>query len=99
MQKSVENIFGVIYLYQEKTGWRTYNACCHAMLCVTLDCDDIVLIDEPRTYRLIENIMSTVAECFTSRRIHIGMDEAYRVGAGKFIGRFGRFFKATGTTS
>ena len=42
------------------------------------DCDDIVLIDEPRTYRLIENIMSTVAECFTSRRIHIGMDEAYR---------------------
>ena len=52
------------------------------MLGVTLDCYDIVLIDEPRTYRLIENIMSTVAECFTSRRIHIGMDEAYRVGAG-----------------
>lgn len=48
------------------------------MLGVTLDCDDIVLINEPRTYRLIENIMSTVAECFTSRRIHIGMDEAYR---------------------
>ena len=45
------------------------------MLGVTLDCDDIVLINEPRTYRLIENIMSTVAECFTSRRIHIGMDE------------------------
>lgn len=53
------------------------------------DCDDIVLIDEPRTYRLIENIMSTVAECFTSRRIHIGMDEAYRVGAGKFFEKHG----------
>lgn len=55
------------------------------MLGVTLDCDDIVLIDEPRTYRLIENIMSTVAECFTLRRIHIGMDEAYRVARASLL--------------
>ena len=48
------------------------------------DCDDVLLIDNEKTYRLIEDMISTVAECFSSRKIHIGMDEAYRVGAGKY---------------
>ena len=48
------------------------------------DCDDILLIDEPKTYELIEKIIKTCAECFRSRRIHIGMDEAHNVGFGKY---------------
>lgn len=48
------------------------------------DCDDVLLIGNEKTYRLIEDMISTVAECFSSRKIHIGMDEAYRVGAGKY---------------
>ena len=48
------------------------------------DCDDILLIGEEKTYELIEAMLSTVSECFTSRKIHIGMDEAYRVGTGKY---------------
>ncbi len=49
------------------------------------DCDDILLIDNPRTYELIENMFSTISECFTSKKIHIGMDEASKVGLGKYL--------------
>ncbi|MBQ2945557.1 MAG: beta-N-acetylhexosaminidase [Clostridia bacterium] len=49
-----------------------------------IDCDDILLIDDEKTYRLIEDMISTLAECYTTRKIHIGMDEAYRVGTGKY---------------
>lgn len=48
------------------------------------DCDDILLIDEEKTYKLIDNIFSTLSECFSSKKIHIGMDEAGRVGTGKY---------------
>lgn len=49
-----------------------------------IDCDDIMLIGEEKTYKLIEDIISTLAECYTTKKIHIGMDEAYRVGTGKY---------------
>lgn len=48
------------------------------------DCDDILLMDNEKTYRLIEKMFETLSECFTSRKIHIGMDEAFRVGTGKY---------------
>ena len=54
-----------------------------------LDFDDILLIDEPRTYQLIENIFSTLAECFSSKKVHIGMDEAHMVGLGKYMDKHG----------
>lgn len=53
------------------------------------DCDDILLVDEKRTYELIDDMLRTVSECFTSRKIHIGMDEAERVGLGKYRERNG----------
>ncbi len=53
------------------------------------DISDILLVDEPRTYRLIENMLVTCAECFTSRRINVGMDEAFLLGAGEFSRRYG----------
>ena len=53
------------------------------------DFADILLIDEPRTYELIENIFSTLAENFTSRKVHIGMDEAHMVGLGKYMDKHG----------
>ena len=53
------------------------------------DYADILLIDEPRTYQLIENMFSTLAECFTSRKVHIGMDEAHMVGLGKYMDKHG----------
>lgn len=53
------------------------------------DCDDILLVDDERTYELIERMFASMANCLRSRRIHIGMDEAYRVGLGKYLDRHG----------
>ncbi|MBO5323567.1 MAG: beta-N-acetylhexosaminidase [Oscillospiraceae bacterium] len=50
-----------------------------------LDCDDILLTDDPRTYELIDRMFATLSECFRSRRIHIGMDEAHKLGRGKHL--------------
>ena len=54
-----------------------------------IDTEDILLIDEPKTYEFIENIFQSIAQNFTSRHINIGMDEAHMVGKGKFFDRFG----------
>ena len=53
------------------------------------DCADILLIDEPKTYELIENMIKSLRECFTSEHIHIGCDEAHMVGLGKFLEKNG----------
>ena len=58
------------------------------------DIDDILLVDENRTYELIENMFRTLAECFTTRNIHIGMDEAYMLGKGKYLEKHGLKDKA-----
>jgi len=53
------------------------------------DCDNILLIGEDRTYELIDNMFKSVRECFSTKKIHIGMDEAYRVGTGEYQKRNG----------
>ena len=49
------------------------------------DCDDILLTDDERTYELIDRMFATLSECFVSRKIHIGMDEAHMLGRGKHL--------------
>ncbi len=48
------------------------------------DVDDILLVDEPRTYELIENMFASLERSFLTRKVHIGMDEAHMLGLGKF---------------
>lgn len=48
------------------------------------DCDNILLAGDEKTYLLIEDMISSLSQCFTSRKIHIGMDEAHRMGTGKY---------------
>lgn len=57
--------------------------------CTVCDTGDILLADEARTYALIENIFKTLAECFTSRTVNIGMDEAHLLGRGKYLDKHG----------
>jgi len=52
---------------------------------VPRDCDDILLTDDERTYELIDNMFSTLSECFSCRKIHVGMDEAHMLGRGKHL--------------
>ncbi len=56
---------------------------------VKVDCDDILLADDDRTYELIENMFKTLSSCFRSKRIHIGMDEAHMIGRGRHMDAHG----------
>lgn len=49
------------------------------------DCNDILLTDDERTYELIDHMFATLSECFASRKIHVGMDEAWMLGRGKHL--------------
>ena len=53
------------------------------------DYNDILLIDDEKTYKLIEDMISSLSQCFKTNKIHIGMDEAGMVGLGKYKERFG----------
>lgn len=53
------------------------------------DVNDILLVDEEKTYELIDKMFKTCAENFTCRKIHIGMDEAHKLGLGKYLDRNG----------
>lgn len=53
------------------------------------DANDVLLVGEERTYELIENMIKSLRKCFTSEYIHIGMDEAFFVGRGKYIDKNG----------
>lgn len=48
------------------------------------DCDDILLVGDERVYELIDNMFKTMSQCFTTKHINIGMDEAHMVGRGKY---------------
>ncbi len=53
------------------------------------DTDDILLIGDERVYELIESMFATVAKCFTTKTVHIGMDEAHMVGRGRYYDQHG----------
>ncbi len=53
------------------------------------DCDDILLVDDDETYKLIDRMLSTMASCVTSRKINVGMDEAFMLGFGNYRRKHG----------
>ena len=53
------------------------------------DVNDILLIDDEKTYEFIDRIFASLAKNFTSRNVHIGMDEAHMVGLGKYLDKHG----------
>ena len=53
------------------------------------DCMDILLVGDPRVYELIDNMFATLAKTYTSRRLHIGMDEAMFLGLGRYKAKNG----------
>lgn len=59
------------------------------------DMDDILLVGEERTYTLIENMIKTMASCFSSNIIHLGMDEAHNLGKGRYRDKNGDIDKIT----
>lgn len=53
------------------------------------DVNDILLTDNDETYDLIDKMLATVSECFKTRTVHIGMDEAHMLGRGKHLDIYG----------
>lgn len=49
-----------------------------------MDIDSILLVDDERTYALIEKMILTFKSCLRTDKIHIGMDESYELGKGKY---------------
>lgn len=57
----------------------------HYAMVHLFDVNDILLCDDENAYNFIESLIRTCRENFKSNRIHIGMDEAYLVGRGKYL--------------
>lgn len=47
----------------------------------------VLLVGEEETYLLIEDMIATAKECFSTRRVHIGMDETHDLGTGSYLDR------------
>lgn len=53
------------------------------------DIDDILLVNEPKTYELIEHMLQTTQKAFRTKTINIGMDEAWMLGLGRYLDKNG----------
>lgn len=48
------------------------------------DTSDIMLVGSEETYKFIEKMIKQISDVFSSRYIHIGMDEAQGIGSGRY---------------
>ncbi len=53
------------------------------------DTKTVLLAREEETFAFVEQLIRTVSGCFRSKRVHIGMDEAWDMGRGKFLDKHG----------
>lgn len=53
------------------------------------DCNEVLLCDCEATYILIDDMFAQLARTFTSRLVHIGMDEAHAIGLGSHLEKYG----------
>lgn len=49
------------------------------------DTSDILLVGNEEVYRFIRACLKQLSECFTTKRIHLGMDEAWSLGLGRYL--------------
>ena len=54
-----------------------------------MDTDDILMVDDEKTYELIDHMFTSLSKCFKTKRIHVGMDEAHMLGRGKHLDKYG----------
>ena len=54
------------------------------------DTDNVVMVGEERVYGLIEHMIKTISEGLSSRRIHLGLDEAFGLGTGEYLKKYGK---------
>ena len=47
--------------------------------------NECLLVGEEKTYEFIERIIKEATEPFSTKKVHIGMDEAWKLGRGKYL--------------
>jgi hexosaminidase len=53
------------------------------------DTNNVLLAGDDETYDLIRRLIQAASSCVRSKRVHLGMDEAFGLGTGQFKERFG----------
>ena len=53
------------------------------------DTSSVLLARSEETFKFLDELISTVSSCVRSKKIHIGMDEAWDMGRGKFLTKHG----------
>lgn len=53
------------------------------------DTNTVLLAESEETYEFLEKLIKTMSECFETRAIHIGMDEAWGLGTGRYLEKNG----------
>lgn len=53
------------------------------------DTEDVLLVGKEKTYNFIKEMIKNIRKCFKSKKIHIGMDEAFDLGRGEFLNQNG----------
>lgn len=66
---------------QEALHWKHYAP--------IMDYDACLLVGEEKTYEFIKDVMSNVSSCFRTKKMHLGMDEAFHLGRGEYLTRNG----------
>ena len=56
-------------------GFRDYEAC--------------LMVGEEETYKFVEDLIRAASRPFRTKKIHIGMDEAWKLGRGKYLDKHG----------
>ena len=49
------------------------------------DTENALLVGADATYKLLRAMLDSISECFTTRRIHVGMDETHDLGTGAYL--------------
>ena len=53
------------------------------------DCGNVLLVDDDRTYELLDRLFRSVSKAFSSKKINIGMDETMLLGLGRYLMKHG----------
>lgn len=53
------------------------------------DTDNVLMVDEEKSYALLEKMLKFWSDALGTRRIHLGMDETHDLGRGRFMDRNG----------
>jgi|LSQX01.1.fsa_nt_gb hypothetical protein len=53
------------------------------------DTDAVLMVGEEEVYLLLDKIIGYISSCFRSRKIHLGLDEAWDLGLGNYLKKNG----------